>query len=88
MGHRRDISDDQKRMIVTMSGRLKASDIAEVTGISQSSVRRTLRLWQATGEVSRRSHITGRPRSLTGVEATVMLYSCMLYIYIDLLCDF
>ncbi|EJF60806.1 hypothetical protein DICSQDRAFT_32689, partial [Dichomitus squalens LYAD-421 SS1] len=67
-GNRRNISDEEKRMVVIMAERLKPADIAEITRIRPSTVRKVLRLWRTTGEVSQRSHITGRPRALTGLE--------------------
>ena len=54
-----------------MSAHLKNSEIAEVTEISERTIRRTLATWRQTGQVTRKPLQDGRPRILTSLEVSV-----------------
>ncbi|KAF8835374.1 hypothetical protein BDN67DRAFT_437797 [Paxillus ammoniavirescens] len=75
-GNRRHISQAVKEQIIAISAHMKASQIAEVTGISGRTVRRTLDFsgWWKTGGVTavkRSSNKSGRPRRLNSLDISV-----------------
>jgi transposase len=72
MGNYRFISEEQKRLVLTMSLRgMKVKDIVNMTGICKRSVCRVRSTWKATGEVVRPSLDYGRPRILSSLEISV-----------------
>jgi len=54
VGNRRHIPEFMKQQWVTMSARMKSSDIARVTHSSRHTVNRALRLSRLTGSVVQR----------------------------------
>ncbi|KIK91979.1 hypothetical protein PAXRUDRAFT_148301 [Paxillus rubicundulus Ve08.2h10] len=72
--NRRHISQAVKEQIIAMSAHMKASQIAQVIGISGRTVRRTLDFWWKTGSVTavkRSSNKPGRPRRLNSLDILV-----------------
>ncbi|KIJ07458.1 hypothetical protein PAXINDRAFT_90369, partial [Paxillus involutus ATCC 200175] len=74
-GNRRHISQAVKEQIIAMSAHMKASQIAEVTGISGRTVRQTLDFWWKTGGVTavkQSSNKPGRPRRLNSLDISFL----------------
>jgi transposase-like protein len=69
---RRRISDDVKQMALAMSlQRIPQSEIRQLTGVSERSLKRLRSSYRKTDAVSAKSVPTGRPRLLTSVEVKV-----------------
>jgi transposase len=69
---RRRISDDVKQMALAMSlQRIPQSEIRQLTGVSERSLKRLRSSYRKTDAVSAKSATTGRPRLLTSVEVKV-----------------
>ena len=64
-GNRHHIPEVVKEQWVKMSTYMNSREIAKVTGASQRSVNRVLRLSHLTGSVVKKPLKSGRPRSLT-----------------------
>lgn len=71
LGNRRYIHPAQKELLVTMSTHMKTSEIEAVTGISQRTVQRVLRIWSNTGQVVCKPNDAGRPRKLDDIDVLV-----------------
>ncbi|KIJ12496.1 hypothetical protein PAXINDRAFT_40221, partial [Paxillus involutus ATCC 200175] len=67
-GNRRHIPQAAKEQIVTMSAHMRPSQIAQATGISTRTIRRTKELWWKTGAVQRNPIQQGRPRKLNSLD--------------------
>ncbi|KAH9975194.1 hypothetical protein BJV77DRAFT_931991, partial [Russula vinacea] len=66
---RRHISDDIKEMALSMSLQgISQSDIREMTGVSERSLKRLRSTYRTTGAVSAKQIAPGRPRVLTAME--------------------
>ncbi|KAF9228894.1 hypothetical protein BS17DRAFT_690481 [Gyrodon lividus] len=76
-GNCRHIPQAAKEQIIVMSTHMKASRIAEVTGISARTVRRTLNLWWKTGGVTAQQSLNkpGRPQKLNSLD--IFLEGCI-----------
>ena len=69
---RRRISDDVKELALAMSlQRIPQSEIRELTGVSEHSLKRLRSTHQKMNAVSVKPIATGRPRLLTSVEVKV-----------------
>lgn len=69
---RRHISDDIKEMALSMSLQgISQSDICEMTGVSERSLKRLRSTYRTTGAVSAKQIAPGRPRVLTAMEVEV-----------------
>ena len=74
-GNRRHIPEAQKELLVTMSHRIKSSEIARVTQTGHRTMNRILRLHRDTGSVVKKLDVIGRPRLLNAIDVSV---SCFL----------
>lgn len=75
-GHYRFISEEQKRLVITMLDRGQTpANIENATGISVRTVQRVRRLWLSTGRVAKHPLEKGRGRILTSLEVSVSDYS-------------
>ena len=71
-GNYRYISEEQKRLVLTMSLRgMTAKAIKDATGICERSTYRVRSTWNSSGQVVRHSLNHGRPRALTALEVLV-----------------
>jgi transposase len=71
-GNYRYISEERKKLVLTMSLRgMKTRDIEHATGIKCRTIRRFISMWKSTGEVVKHPLETGRPRVLTSLEVLV-----------------
>jgi hypothetical protein len=69
---RRHISDDVKEMAFSMSLKgMSDSNIRQLTGVSERSLKRLRSTYRKTGYVSVKPFATGRPRLLTSMEVKV-----------------
>jgi len=70
---RRHISKEEKEIGLRMSLESGLSDekIAEYTGIRSRTMRRMRQRYEETGESMRRPIVSGRPRVLNSLDATV-----------------
>ncbi|KAF8153094.1 hypothetical protein B0H34DRAFT_662937 [Crassisporium funariophilum] len=72
MSNRRHIHKAVKEQLVFMAARMKSCAIAHVTGVSQRTVNRVIRLKRLTGSVVRVPFAAGRPRLLNGIDASYL----------------
>ena len=70
---RRHISKEAKEMALRMAldCGLSKIEIAEYTGIRPRTMRRLLQRYRETGEVVRKPVVSGRPRLMNALDATV-----------------
>lgn len=70
-GNRRHIPEAVKEQWVRMSTHMSSREIAKVTGASQRTINRVLRLSRLTGSVVKTPLESGCPRSLTVYDVHV-----------------
>ena len=73
MSNRRHIHKAVKEQLVSMAARMKSRTIAHVTGVSQRTVNRVIRLKRLTGLFIRVPFAAGRPRLLNGIDASMSI---------------
>ena len=75
VGNYRHISEDQKKLVITMSLRgMKGKDIELATGIKCRTIQWLISMWNSTGEVVKHSLERGRPQVLTSLEVLVSVF--------------
>ena len=80
VGNYRFISEEQKRLVITMLDRGQTpTSIENATGISACTVRRVRWLWLSTGRVIKSPLEKGRQRILTLLEVSVSDYFLLAY---------
>ncbi|KAJ6490431.1 hypothetical protein DFH09DRAFT_374634 [Mycena vulgaris] len=71
-GNRRHIPKEKKDLIVVMANHRTPQELADITYISDRTIRRILRNWRRTGSTVKVPIQSGRPRVLTALDVNFL----------------